>query len=311
MTLPIEFRIPASPTPPFYNRVRFFCAALRRLGGSYAEAPVKVCVGDHADIGKVRAETPWTARYNVEWHGVPSKIFTDHWYYGTADYRYLLPEPAADLIVLADADVAVVQPILDDFTWMRCEQPCIAGHMAHFPPSFERPGDRQWQGEDLWPSLFRHFSIPWPESLYPYSMDLKGQWAPVPAYYNLGFVVLNRAALRIFSGRIFEAQDKMKALFECFMRCQIAVTLIAHSNGMRIKALPAIFNAANDIGHFQHNGVRVQDIKVIHYLRTEEMNRESFLSYGDRETFLDSPLQNPVNQLLQKVAREIMSGDSW
>jgi len=68
----IEFRIPAAPTAAFYNRVHFFCATLRRLDPRYADALVKVVVGDDADLDRVQRDNPWATQYNLEWHGVPS-----------------------------------------------------------------------------------------------------------------------------------------------------------------------------------------------------------------------------------------------
>jgi hypothetical protein len=50
--------------------------------------------------------------------------------------------------------------------------------------------------------------------------------------------------------------------------------------------LPATLNAANDIRHFDHNRVRAEDIKVIDYLRADEIDRDSFLR--DEESRLSS-----------------------
>jgi hypothetical protein len=47
-------------------------------------------VGDDADLEQMRAENSWSSQYNVEWHH----------YFGTADFRYLLPAPAGGLVVL-------------------------------------------------------------------------------------------------------------------------------------------------------------------------------------------------------------------
>jgi hypothetical protein len=56
-------------------------------------------------------------------------------YFGTSDFRYLLPETIADLIILADADTALIKPFGCELESMLSEEPCIAGHMAHVPPS--------------------------------------------------------------------------------------------------------------------------------------------------------------------------------
>jgi hypothetical protein len=300
VSAPIEFRIPIAPRSSFYRRVHFFCAALQRLPRAYAEARVRIVVGDDVGLDQVQAENRWSSQYNVEWHRVPPDVFAKHHYFATADLRYLLPAPSGGLVVLMDADSVVVRPFLQDLEWMLCDDPCISGHMAHLPPPVKIRGATP-EANDLWPFLFQHFGIPWPETLYRYSMDLEDKWPPVPAYYNLGFVVLNEAALKIFAQAIFDLQRRLRKLVESDMRCQIAVTLISYAHQMRRQNLPATFNAANDIQHFDHNRVRAEEIKVIHYLRADEIDRDSFLKDEEKTAFLRATLRNPVNQLLQSV----------
>jgi hypothetical protein len=301
----IEFRIPIAPTGSFYNRVHFFCAALRRLGQPYSDALVRVVVGDKANLDKVQADNRWFTRYNLEWHGVPHELSARHHYFATSDFRYFLPEPAADLVILADADTVWVQSVVEDLNWMLRDEPCIAGHMAHAPPPVKFVGRSDVASLDLWPFLFQQFSIPFPKELYRYSMDIAGKFPAAPAYYNLGLVVLNRSALRCFKQNILEVRDRLNELIISEMRCQIAVTLLTYLYSLRRRNLPASFNAANDDAHFRYNEVRVEHIKVIHYLRKNELDRDAFLDEPNRSIFLNTSFRNPVNQLLQKLGREI------
>lgn len=163
--------------------------------------------------------------------------------------------------------------------------------------------------EDPWPCLFSEFSIPWPGQLSRYSIDRDERLPLSPAYYNLGFVVLNRAALVLFRERIAELRDHLNAIVLSEMRCQIAVTLLSYRHGMQRQNLSAVFNAANDERHLAQNQVSLEDIRVIHYLRRSELDRESFLGPDQRDHFLRASLRNPVNRLLQEVAREIFEHD--
>jgi hypothetical protein len=300
----IEFRIPISPTPDFYERVHLFCAALRRAEPCSTDV-VKIVVGDGADLSQVERDNPWSSQYDVEWHRVPDEIVAAHSYYGTADFRYLLPETKSDLVVLSDADTVLLRPIRQDFLWMIRPEPCVAGHMAHMAPWFEPVVGSELGSEDLWPFLFRKFSIPWPETLYRYSLDPEGN-TTAPAYYNLGFVVLNQAALRIFRQEIFTVQEQLRKFIDSYMRCQIAVTLISYRHAMRRTNLPAVFNTANDLAHLSGNRVQVDQIKVLHYLRNDEFDKRSFLT-DQRSKFLAATLENPANQLLQEVIRELQT----
>ena len=264
-------------------------------------------VGDHADLDRLRSENRWAADFPLIWHRVPDELFdTEGYFFGTSDYRYLLAESSADLIILADADTALVKPLGNAFDWMMCDEPAMAGHMAHAPPPVKFPA---LSAEDFWPFLFREFAIPWPKEIYPYSIDPKGVFPLAPAYYNLGFVVLNRAALSIFQSRIFQIHQ-LNAILTSEMRCQIAATLVSYAYGIRRQNLPAAFNAANDERHLGHNQLPLDEIRVIHYLRRGEIDRESFHRSGFWRSLLHANLRNPVNQLLQKVAREIID-EEW
>lgn len=301
----LEFRIPISPTPDFYERVHLFCAALRRAEPGSTNL-VRVVVGGDADLSQVQRDNRWASEYDVEWHCVPAEIYAAHSYYGTADFRYLLPETPSELVVLSDADTVLLRPIRQDFLWMIRPEPCIAGHMAHMPAWFERVAGPELPSEDLWPFLFREFSIPWPETLFRYSLDAEGKLPASPAYYNLGFVVLNQAALRIFREEIFALQEQLRKLIDSHMRCQIAVTLISYRHGMQRRNLPAIFNAANDLAHLSCNQVQIDQIKVLHYLRNDEFDKRSFLT-EERSAFLQATVKNPATQLLQELVRELLA----
>jgi hypothetical protein len=303
----IEFRIPIGPSVPFYNRVHFFCAALRRLGGQYRDALVRIIVGDYADLAEVRRANPWAGQCKVEWHRVPDEVTAAHHYYGTSDYRYALADARADLVVLMDADTTIVQPFAQEFSWMLCDEPCIAGHMAHAPPPITFLGRPDVAQQDFWPFLFQEFSIPFPTELYQYSMDVTGRFSPAPAYYNLGFVVLNRSALKILRDAISEVRERLNKIVTSEMRCQIALTLISYSRSLTRRNLPATFNAANDDVHLRHNQVRTDEIRVLHYLRSNELHRDSFLTGTNRSIFLKANFHNPANQLLQKIGREIFA----
>jgi hypothetical protein len=311
MTPGIEFRIPISSTTDFYQRVRLFCAALQRTESGPKDSLVRVVVGDGDDLLQVQRDNSWSNQYNVEWHRAPDEIFATHSYHGTGDFRYLLPDRGSDLVVLSDADTILLKPIFHDFQWMIRPEPCVAGHMAHVPAWFEPVSGAEPKPHELWPFLFREFSIPWPDELYRYSLDVEAEMTPIPAYYNLGFVVLNRAALRIFRQDIFAVQKRLKRLIDSYMRCQIAVTLISYQHGMHRMNLPAIFNAANDLVHLSHNRVQMDQVKVLHYLRTDEVDKSSFLTVG-RSAFLRATLENPANQLLQRLVLELVErGPDW
>lgn len=302
----LEFRIPISPTESFFAQVRFFETALRRLGGAYESARLVVVVGDKCDLEEVRKRNFWSAGRNVVWLKVPDETFDRYGLHGTADWRFMVDPDAADIIILSDADTVLVRDIDPLFPLLSAEHAVIAGHMAHLPPPYLLKSElHQVTQPELWHLLFSDFGVAFPEALYPYSMDVDRSLPLAPAYFNLGFVGLNQAALAIFRRDIFDVEDRIMSMVDTFMRCQIACTLIAYRERMHIERLSAAYNCPNDDIHFRHNDLTPKAIRVIHYLRTNEIDRTRIFLPANFPQFLTSQLHNPVNVELQQLAREL------
>jgi hypothetical protein len=299
----IEFRIPISPTPSFFSQVRFFNYALRRLGAPYDRARLLVVVGDHCDIEQVCQENRWSEDFNIVWERVPDDVFAEFGIWGTANWRLNVPVGDSDIIILSDADTVLLRdfgPLLSDFP---IGEAAVRGHMAHAPPPVKAdiPGS---QTSEFWPWLFGAFNVPWPNEIHRYSMD-KDQTLPlIPAYFNLGFVAMSAKALAVFDREIADCERKLKVLTESQMRCQMAVTIVAHRSSMNIETLSAAYNAANYIAHMSLNELVTSDIRVLHYLRLDEIDRSRILLPEEIDGFLSRPLNNPANRALQELARE-------
>ena len=301
----LEFRIPISPKPGFFSQIRFFNYALRRLGSPpYRDARLVVVVGDHCDVDNVRRQNRWSENFNVAWERVLDEVFDEFGIWGTANWRLTLPAGDAEVIILSDADTVLlrdIDPLLAD---LPAAAAAIRGHMAHSPPQSLNTSAPAGDSPEFWRWLFDAFSLPWPSATYRYSLDTDRSWPEVPAYFNLGFVVLNPMALSVFASEIAETARRINDLTRSFMRCQIAVTLIAHRASMDIGALSAAYNAANDLTHLALHGLTVDQIRVLHYLRDEEINRSTIFLPRHIDRFLARPLSNPANIALQNLARE-------
>lgn len=301
----VEFRIPISPTEKFFSLVRFYNFALRRLNSpQYRDARLLVVVGDHCNLDAVRRENKWSENFNIAWERVPDEIFAEFHWGGTANWRLSIPADDADIIILSDADTVLlrdIDPLLMEFP---LDEPAVRGHMAHLPPPLGiKSTAPSTAGPEFWPWLFNVFGIPWPAVTYRYSMDVDGSLPMSPAYFNLGFVALSAKALPIFASEIMETTRRVTVATDSFMRCQIAVTVIAHRAGINIGTLPAAYNAANDLGHLGPNELTVDQIRVLHFLRSDEIDREEWQPHLI-DDFLSRSLTNPANIALQNLARE-------
>jgi hypothetical protein len=304
----LEFRIPISPTPGFYSQIRLFDFALRRLGAPYSEARLFVCVGDNCDIETVKRENAWSAS-RIQWEAVPNGVFDEFGIHGTADWRLIPPAHNADLVILCDADTVLLRDINPLLAAFPLDRPALRGHMAHAPPPASGSELPDPSKGDFWPALFARFGVRAPDRLFDYSMDEARRLPQAPAYFNLGFVALNPRALTALGSSIFDFQREFIRRVESHMRCQIALTLIAYKEGLDIDVLPATYNAANDIVHLRHNYLSSADIRVLHYLRNDEIERNVVLQEKFMDDFLAKELHNPANRLLQSLARAASS--SW
>lgn len=302
----IEFRIPISPNEKFFRQVRFFNYALRRLAAPrYRDARLLVVVGDRCDLDEVRSRNKWSEDFNVAWERVPDAIWDEFGIWGTADRRLNVPAGDAEIIILSDADTVLVRDIDPVLGELPTDEAAIRGHMAYRPPpSLSDTVAPDPRSPDFWPWLFNAFNVPWPATTYLYSIDPCRRWAEAPAYFNLGFIVLNPKALSILERQITEVQRRLKELTTSDMRCQIALTLIAYRASMNIGALPAAYNTGNELAHLRLNDLHAADIRVLHYLQSDEIDRSVILLPGEIDRFLARPLVNPANILLQNLVRE-------
>jgi hypothetical protein len=289
----IEFRIPVAPTDHFYSNVRMAALSLRRLGSPYSEALIQVHVGDKADLASVLDRNPWSRSFPIKWRIVPHELRS---YWGTANDRFAVPSEA-DIVICTDADTCVVGPLDELFSLLNYPEPSVAGLQAHYPPWKSRGAvnDEQWR------CVFSHAGVAMPELNKSYSMDHTGAMGNAPPYFNFGFVAFNRAGFLAASRRLEEHTLRVAPVLPMpLFQCQIGLTLAVVEAGLRVVELQHAFNCANDKNVTPDLLRDPALIRVIHYLRTKEVNRATFLTDKDAyETFLSEPKINPINERLR------------
>lgn len=301
--LRLEFRIPISPRAEFYHQVGLFDFALRRLGAPYDQALLTVVVGDEPDPEALRTATQGTAGSRVRWIPVPSAISREFGIHGTADFRWEIDPGDADVIVMSDADTVLLREISPALALVGGPDPIIAGHMAHLPPPASAPWLPDSREPDFWPRLLAGFSAPDPTSWHRYSLDRLGVLPLAPPYFNLGFLAASPTAVTLLGREMLPFQREFNSRASSHMRCQIACTLLSLRHGIRLVPLPAEYNAANDLAHLESNHLAVESVRVLHYLRTDEIDRYRILHPEFRAGFLSRTLSNPTNRLLQDLVR--------
>lgn len=293
----VEFRIPIAPTQSFFDQVEFFNFGLRRLGGCYESAPLRVFVGDKCELGTVLAHNKWSEGWPVTWHRVCDAISDRYGMYGTANSRFGRPDPVERIVVMADADTILVRDIDDIIAGLTHQAAMIAGHVAHFPPEENGSVLPDPRSPEYWPALLGLFGLRLPHNTFRYTMDADGHLPRAPAYFNLGFVALNRAAFDTVCRDIRQTHDRLTQLTTSFMRCQIALAIIVQSAGIEAVNLNAAYNAANDPLHLGINNVSPDEIRVLHYLRQQNI---------DRARIGDANYVGEVSKLIQSSVDKVL-----
>jgi hypothetical protein len=260
-----EIRVPISPREDFFRRVEFLHRSVRACGGLTAEATLVVSIGADIQPFDVVAREPWS-RDQVTWRWVDREAFRRDSFFSTGLDRFRARSDA-DIVLFADADVIFVNGI-DDLLKSLLHQPAIAGVIAHAPP----------KGNFDWGDVFSEAGIAPPWDAYQHSgwrlMCHEPEQRFTPAYYNFGAVFVPGGWI----GMLAHVYERMTALAERqevgYFKAQLALTLAMYRLGMRRLALELRYNFPNDPLFEPAFTEDLHDLRILHYLRTEIVDRE-------------------------------------
>jgi hypothetical protein len=296
-----EIRIPILPEPSFYSNVKLAALSLAKLGGAYAEVPLAVSISDHADVARVEAENRWSRDLPVIWRAVPHAVCDiDPRGFSAGLDRFAVPA-RAEAVILCDADLCLIRDIDPLLARLAAPRPIMAGLMAHFSPFAPNYGenDMRWRhildAADLqWMQLSRRYSVAPPEQF---------GHAP-PGYFNNGFVAFNRAgfeAIRPLAQRYTDLARQLLDGQQIFFAVQVGLALAAAVAGIDVIELGPDYNCPNSDEMFGHGLKDLADIRALHFLRSEEFDRHTFLTDPAAfQRFRTAAFASPVNDLFRR-----------
>lgn len=259
----LEVRIPISPRPAWFNRVRLIARSIREF---YPEAMVRVSIGD-AEIDP--PEHYWTRdiddiRYNwlekaefMEWAGTRSE------YLATMMDRYK-PPFFGDHILMLDADVICIRRFDELF-----QNPGISGVMTHVPPF----------GKTDWVRLFNGFGLPDPNEWHEHSgwgvMVTHENFRHSPPYFNSGMVFGAREAFETLSEPYFRSLAYMRrVLSDTYWFDQLGLALAMAAADVQTNILPLRWNFPNQRGFDEKHPDELADVRFIHAMREDQIHRD-------------------------------------
>lgn len=297
-----EIHVAISPTPSFVTRVRYLATSVRRFGGALADSPVIVTVGDdhRVDLGR---EHPWSRRLGVEWRWVDEPRWQRHGIAATAlqRFRYEFDAPA---VLMLDADTLFVRPI-DDALAATARHEAIRGLPAHVSPFLEEE-----EGQGLWQEIFCEAGLASPAMVCEHSgwqaMEFDPSRRRCPPYFNFGVLLASRRIIEMLGRSIFSDMEAVERVRRSFFQCQIALSLAILRSGAPWCQLPLRFNFPNDMRFLPRNQAELEDARIIHYLRDEQLNRaDDFASLESVTSLLTRNHMHPVNARFCEALRHV------
>jgi hypothetical protein len=296
-----EVRVPISPTDYFFRRVEILYRSLRACGGTTGQADLVVSVGDDIEPFDIVQTQPWS-RDQVKWRWVDREAFRRNSFHATGLDRFKATT-AADIVLFADADVLFVAGV-DDLLEALSNTPAIAGVIAHAPPK-----------EDLeWDRLFEKAQIPLPRDAYQYSgwrfMCHSPAQRIVPAYYNFGAVFVPGNWVTTL-GYVYERSLEIAENAGLgYFKGQVALTLALYKLGRRRLALELRYNFPNDPLFDMAYPEDLHDVRILHYLRTEVVNRnDDFSSIEALKKLVARPDLTGSNEILRTTLKRLLAVD--
>lgn len=296
----IECRIPVSPTPAFLNRVLLIAASVRRF---YPDALFRVYVGQNggATSESIRLVQDAFAGRNIGWQWIGQREFDD-WrhtrapYLATMNRRFSKPVDG-DHVIIMDADIIITDRFDELF-----EEHAVQGVMAHVAPL----------DDDQWRYLFAIAGLPPPFFSFPLSGG--GIMGPVgrltPWYANSGFVFAPRD---LFEQLIVPYQEAIntirQSMADVYWADQLALALAVAKSGIPCQSLPMQFNFPNQRDFDLHYSKQLDNVKVLHFLRTDIVDRDrDFASIAAIERFVSRTDLVGSNEVLRRNVAETFVG---
>jgi hypothetical protein len=287
-----------------------FRLSLDSLGLAYKNARLVLCVGSpHPPVALPKR---WEKAFqSIELHWVAAANYAKVGDGAQGHELYNLVSSSADISIICDADSMLLAPLPDQFCQEMTAEPAICGVIAHFaPPLSHYPESDNLpvpSQEYLWDRLARATLGLSLRCETPYTLATDGSVGP-GFYINHAFIAAPPQMLR----ELHRAQEKIRPIVRQILDNdfydQIAVALAVEKTGLPYRQLPMRFNFPNDRQADSLYPCELENVVLLHYLRTQFFDRHCiFTSEACFEHFLSLELVGSDARFQQHV-RSITGG---
>lgn len=304
----ICFHIPASPTDNFYSQIAMFRLALDALGGIYKEAHIILTLGDNEFSPLPDRWRPYFGD-SVKLNWVDPQSYRKYQYNAQADARLGYDHGEYDVVIFCDADTLLIRPV-DELLFMVRQSPAVMGVIAHYP----FPLNAEDNVKQVWMELARQFAGKPIDFKYRYTLvspDDLSEFASCPFYVNFGFVLITPKIIKTIVNTYLSIRPEialLKILKQPYFSGQIALTLALLAHDIPTYDLGLRYNFPNDTAADGLHPRELEDVCLIHYLRTDQFDRQTiFISEDAFNDFLSLKL-NGSNKVFQDHIRKLTNG---
>lgn len=300
----VAILIPGSPTRAFLSQIAAFNTALSRLTWNRWQPNLLVCMGGESDKDALEAWRPYLRDVTMVF-APASQSERIPFFYAQIDGLFRWAPGDADVFLRMDADTLPLGDFEDVLDYV-VETRSIAGVMAHFPfPTW--PG---MTSRESWLSAADGLISSPLDFRQAYSLldaDVAEEERLAPFYVNDGAVFIPKALFSDFAQHFLYLRPLvMDRLTAPYYAGQIAISLAVTQMHARTCALPMRYNFPNDELAVKRFPQELENVKVFHYLRTHEFDRQIiFTDENNYRRFLNAALTG-VNDVFQEYVRKVI-----
>jgi hypothetical protein len=197
---------------------------------------------------------------------------------------------------------------VDDLLKALAHGPAIAGVITHVPPWYVHR-----QAASSWQELFEAMGMRMPRDRFQHTgwdiLFSEPSWRFAPAYFNLGAVFVPGSLMPGLARSFFAQLKKAAKSGVGYFKSQLALSLAIYELDLPRVALDVRYNFPNHPGFDRAYPGELQNVRIIHYLRDEIVNRRRIWETPEATAALlrRTDLQGS-NEVLRKRIEDLVAG---
>lgn len=280
MPVKLEFLMCGSPNDAFFSQAAMFRLSLDSLDEVHRNARLVLCVGSPSPPFALPQR--WESAFkSIELHWAGAGEYAALGDGAQGHKLYHLMSPDADISIICDADTMLLRPLPDKFVGHMIREPAICGVIAHFAPplapSRGAPVSSAKSTTDLWNQLARVIIGREMPLVTPYTLASDGSAGP-SFYINHAFLAGPPSMLKDLFVAQEEIRPKIRRILDNRFYDQIAVAMAVEKTNAPHRRISMRYNFPNDVRADERYPVELQNVVLLHYLRTKIFNRHKIFA---------------------------------